>query len=124
MTYLTVPPMVARGAWMSPALLPVLGLAPVKRWVQSRIDAGAPGPSDAARAKGWSRCWGRVEDDAGNSAESRLLAPEGYTLTAAAAVDIGLRASRGELPSGFHTPSRALGADYVTGLAGVSREDV
>jgi short subunit dehydrogenase-like uncharacterized protein len=123
-TYVAVPGAVALAAPGFGALAPALGFASVRAFAQRRVDARAPGPSDEARARGWSRCWGRVEDDAGNSAESRLLAPEGYTLTAAAAVDIGLRASRGELPSGFQTPSRALGADYVTGLAGVSREDV
>jgi short subunit dehydrogenase-like uncharacterized protein len=123
-TYVAVPAGMALAAPGFGALAPALGLAPVKAFVQRRVDARAPGPSDEARAKGWSRCWGRVEDDAGGSAEARLLAPEGYTLTAAAAVDIALRAGRGELPAGFQTPSRALGPDYVTGLAGVSREDL
>ena len=39
------------------------------------------------------------------------------------ALDLAERALRGEAPVGYQTPARAHGADYVLGIAGVSRRD-
>ena len=55
---------------------------------------------------------------------ARLTGPEGYTLTALAGVRIAQRALEPGLPTGFQTPSRALGADFVLTLPGVERVDV
>jgi short subunit dehydrogenase-like uncharacterized protein len=126
-TYLTVPPLVARTAWLQPALQPLLGWGPVRRFVQARIDAAPAGPTDEARARGWSRCWGRLEDAAGHAVEAWWKGPEGYTLTAITAVDLAHRlqdpAVAAEL-TGFRTPAGAFGADYAMGVPGAERGDV
>jgi hypothetical protein len=55
-------------------------------------------------------------------ATSRLLTPEGYTLTSLAALAIATRV--GELRPGFVTPSRAFGPDFILTIPGCTREDV
>jgi short subunit dehydrogenase-like uncharacterized protein len=126
-TYLTVPPLVARTAFLQAALQPLLGWGPVRRFVQSRIDAAAPGPSDEARARGWSRCWGRLQDAEGHAVEAWWSGPEAYTLTAITAVDLAVRlcdAAVAAERTGFRTPGGAFGPDYATGLPGTERGDV
>ena len=83
----------------------------------------APGPTPEERSKGRSYLWGRVEDDAGNSAEARLQTPEGYTLTAEASLLIVEKVLAGQATPGYHTPSSAFGADLVMELPGVTRSD-
>jgi short subunit dehydrogenase-like uncharacterized protein len=64
-----------------------------------------------------------VTDDAGGRAVSRLRGPEGYTLTALAALAVVGRVLTGAAPPGFQTPSLAYGADFVLELPGVVRTD-
>ncbi|MBX3183566.1 MAG: saccharopine dehydrogenase NADP-binding domain-containing protein [Polyangiaceae bacterium] len=96
-------------------------------WVQSqllaRVARGPAGPSDDQRARGKSWLYGEVVNAAGERRVSRLTAPEGYTLTADAALKVAERVLRGEASPGFQTPSRAFGADFVLELEGVRRED-
>jgi short subunit dehydrogenase-like uncharacterized protein len=47
-----------------------------------KIDKQKPGPSDEKRESGRSFLWGKVWDEKGNTAESRLETVSGYTLTA------------------------------------------
>lgn len=105
-------------------LEPLVGSRPVRgllrRWIRRR----PPGPTEAERARGESRIWGEVEDDVGGRAAARLRTPEGYTLTAWAAVAATERVLGGEAPAGFQTPSLAYGPDFVLELEGVVREDV
>jgi short subunit dehydrogenase-like uncharacterized protein len=53
---------------------------PIQKYLQSKIPAG--GPSDEERAKGKTLLWGEVTDGDGSRVESRMQAPEGYTITA------------------------------------------
>jgi short subunit dehydrogenase-like uncharacterized protein len=101
-----------------------LGSGPVRRAMLKRIRAGAAGPDDARRARGASLLWGEVTDDAGGRALSRLRGPEGYPLTAMTAVECARRVLAGEVPPGFHTPSRAFGPEFITTFDGVTREDL
>ncbi len=102
----------------------LLGSSVVQGLLGSWIDAMAPGPSEEERARGESRLWGEVEDEAGRRAVSRLRGPESYDFTALAAVSVVERVMAGEAPPGFQTPSLAYGADFVLGIPGVAREDV
>jgi short subunit dehydrogenase-like uncharacterized protein len=92
----------------------------LKAWIRRR----PPGPSDEQRRDGASLVWGEATDASGNRVVSRMKAPEGYTLTAMATVEIARRILDGSCPSGFQTPARAFGPDLVTELPGVVREDV
>jgi short subunit dehydrogenase-like uncharacterized protein len=52
-----------------------------------------------------------------------LRTPEGYTLTAHAAVASVERVLDGGAPLGFQTPARAFGRDFVLGIEDVTRDD-
>lgn len=96
-------------------------------WVQGRlkrkIQSSPPGPTDEQRARGRCYLWGEASDAAGQKVVSRLRTPEGYTLTAHAALAVVERVLAGQVPAGFQTPSRLFGPDFVLELEGVTRED-
>jgi short subunit dehydrogenase-like uncharacterized protein len=122
--YMTVSGALRRAMRLSRWLAPVLAAAPVRRFAARRVRARAPGPSDAARARGASLLWGEAVAADGRRVEARLQGPEGYTLTAMSAVRLAERALAGQAPPGFQTPSRAYGADVVLEIPGVVRTDV
>lgn len=105
--------------WMR-YLGPLMGSAPVQWFMKGRIRARKAGPSPERRARSRSFLWGEVANEAGDTRVSRLETPEGYTLTAIAAVEIARRVLSGEVSPGFQTPAGAFGADFVTILEGVS----
>jgi short subunit dehydrogenase-like uncharacterized protein len=122
--YMAIPAPVRRVMRYGRPLLPVLALAPVRRWLESRVRRGAPGPTAEQRARGWSRFWAEARDDTGRSAAARLLAPEGYELTVRTALECTQRVLRGEWRAGYQTPSSAYGPDLVLAIDGVQREDL
>lgn len=99
-----------------------LGMGPVQRFIQSRIPKG--GASDEQRKRGRSYLWGRAEDADGNFVESRIVAVEGYTLTALAALHIAKKVLSGDFNPGFQTPAKAYGADLILEIEGSQRFDV
>jgi short subunit dehydrogenase-like uncharacterized protein len=122
--YMSMPPAMRRLARLSRLAAPLLASGVVRRALAARVRAGPPGPTDAERARGASLLWGEAVADDGRRAEARLRGPEGYTLTALAAVHLARRALGGDAPPGFQTPSRAYGPDVVLELPGVARADV
>jgi short subunit dehydrogenase-like uncharacterized protein len=121
--YMAAPAALRLAVRASRYVAPLLASKPVQRFLKARIRAGAPGPTDAERARGKSYLWGEATDGAGRRAVSRLRTPEGYTLTVLAALAIVDKVLGGAAPPGFQTPSRAYGPDFVLGIEGVSRED-
>lgn len=105
-------------------VLPLLATAPVQRYLKGRIAARTPGPSAERRAGTRSRLWGEAVDLAGRSVRSRLVAPDGYTLTAMTAVAAAQRVLAGEVALGFQTPSRAFGKDFILEFPHTQREDL
>ena len=122
--YMAMTPAMRRSLLLSRRLGWLLSSGPVRRWLVRRAQALEPGPSDASRARGESRFWGEVRNAEGRTAISRLTAPEGYTLTARTAVASARRVLAGGISTGFQTPSRAFGADFILEQEGVRREDV
>jgi short subunit dehydrogenase-like uncharacterized protein len=102
-------------------LAPIVGLKPVKRALQWVIGRRVTGPSDTQRGAGRSYLWGRAQNARGRGATATFDTPEGYSLTAVAAIDATLRVAAGEVGGGALTPSLAFGADYVETLPGVSK---
>jgi len=100
----------------------LLASGPVQDYLQKQIPPG--GPSDAERAKGKSLLWGEATDLNGNRVESRLQGPEGYTLTAHAALNIAQKIISGNFKPGFQTPAQAYGADLILEVAGTTRQDI
>lgn len=101
----------------------LLGSSIVQSVLKHRIRAGPPGPTDAQRARRKSFLWGEAEDAAGQRVVSRLRGPEAYTMTVHTALAIVERVLAGEAPSGFQTPSRAYGCDFILGLEGIFQKD-
>jgi short subunit dehydrogenase-like uncharacterized protein len=99
----------------------LLATKPVQDYLQKQIPPG--GPSDAERAKGKTYLWGEATDLNGNRVESRLQTPEGYTITALAALNIARKILDGNFTAGFQTPAKAYGADLVLEVPGVTRTD-
>ena len=122
--YTAMTPAQRRAVRLSRWIAPLLAWAPVRRRLVARARARKPGPSDASRQRGETRLWGEVRDAAGRTAISRLVAPEGYTLTARTAVAAAKRLLAGGVDFGFLTPSRAFGADFILEQPGTRREDV
>lgn len=119
--YMAAPPGLLRAAKVGRYLGKFMGWGPVQKYLQSKIKPG--GPSDSARAKGFSLLWGEVSDEQGKVVTSRLKTPEGYTLTALTALLIVQRVLNGQAPAGFQTPSKAYGADLIMEVPGVVRTD-
>ena len=57
-------------------------------------------------------------------AAARLHTPEAYGFTGVTAAAIAARVLEGDVKPGFATPAGLFGADFVTALEGVVREDV
>jgi short subunit dehydrogenase-like uncharacterized protein len=104
-------------------LAPLLSTPAVRGWMRRRIASSPRGPSDEERRRRHAYVWGEAEDGSGRRVVSRLVTPQAYSLSAAAAVTIVERVLAGEAGSGFQTPSRAFGPDLVLGIEGVVRAD-
>ena len=117
-----VPPSNLKMMKMSRYLGWLLAMGPVQSYLQKKIPAG--GPSDAEREKGRTLLWGEASDADGNKVESRLQGPEGYTLTAIAALNIAEKILAGNFTPGYQTPAKAYGADLILEIDGVGRQDV
>ena len=98
----------------------LLATKPLQSILQKQIPPG--GPSDKERTKGKTLMWGEARDEQGNRVESRQQGPEGYTLTALAALNIAEKILTGNFTPGYQTPAKAHGADLVLEIDGVSRQ--
>lgn len=116
--YLAARPSTIRAARLAPLAAPVLGLAPVQRFLKARIERSVRGPGEEARRSGGVQLWGRVSDGA-RSIEATMQVPDGYTFTADAALACALRALSGQLKPGAATPSLAFGSSFAESLSGV-----
>ena len=120
--FTVVPPSNLKMMKMSRYLGWLLATKPFQDYLQKQIPAG--GPSDDERAKGKTLMWGQASDLNGNRVVSRQQGPEGYTITAIAALNIAEKILAGNFTPGYQTPARAYGADLVLEIDGVSRQDV
>ena len=109
---------VIRAARLSRFTAPLLALAPVQGFLKSRVERSVRGPDREERARGGAQFWGRASDGA-RSVEMTMTVPEGYTLTADAALECARRVVAGTVSPGAWTPSLAFGADFAASLPGV-----
>ena len=115
--YTVVPPSNLRLMRLSRYLGWLLSAKLVNDYLLQQIPLG--GPSDEDRAKGKTLLWGEAEDPNGNRVESRMTAPEGYTLTALAALNIVQKILDGNFKRGYQTPAKVYGADLILEIEGV-----
>ncbi len=113
----TPPSTIKRMRLMRP-LLPVAGLAPVKRLLQWWVGRTVTGPDAEARGKARVYLWGRAEGGDG-AATAIFDTPEGYAFTAVSSVEAVTRLLAGGVEPGALTPSLAFGAGFAESLDGV-----
>lgn len=123
--FLSVPPATSQRLRRIRWLRPLFGLAWVQRMMKNKVDKKVRGPDEKLRGTTHSRIWGQVTDAQGHQISAELETPNGYDLTVDASLGIvqhllHLGESGEALPAGYFTPSRLMGADYVTSLQGVS----
>jgi len=116
--FMSARPGVIRSARWSRFMAPLLGIRAVQDFLKLRIERTVRGPDSGERARGGTELWGRVSDES-RAAEMTMSAPEGYTLTAHAAVESARRVLGGAVKPGTWTPSLAFGADFAATLPGV-----
>lgn len=117
--YVRTTPMMRMGLRASRYLGWLLASPPIQRLLKGRIRRGAPGPDEAARARGISVVVGQVTNAEGRTMSARLAGPEGYTLTARSSVLALEKVLAGEAKPGFQTPSLAFGPGFVAEIDGV-----
>lgn len=120
--YTVVPPAALKTMKMTRYLGWLMATGFVQKYLQRNIPPG--GPSDAEREKGKTLMWGEASDDQGNRVESRQQGPEGYTLTAIAALNIAEKILAANFKPGFQTPAKAYGADLILEIEGTARQDI
>jgi short subunit dehydrogenase-like uncharacterized protein len=109
---------------LSSRLGPLLESAPLRRLLRLPVDLLGDGPTVQRRAASGRVIVAEARDAAGRCARARLRTPDAYGLTAAAALAVVERVLNGELYTGFQTPARVYGADFVLTVEGVAREDL
>jgi short subunit dehydrogenase-like uncharacterized protein len=117
-TYLAASPLLARQSRLLRRFSRLLRIGFVRKLAQRSIGWLISGPSPTERAKARAEFWGQVSDAAGNVVEAALETTDGYTLTVASALATVERVVAGGVPTGFLTPSKAFGKEFVLGLPG------
>jgi short subunit dehydrogenase-like uncharacterized protein len=121
--YMAAPTPLRVGLKLARPFLGLVGWGPVQSLLKRRIQSGPPGPTPEQRARAKSFLWGEVSDDAGRRAVSRLVTPEGYTLTTLTALAALARVREGGVPIGYQTPATAFGPDFILTIEGCARSD-
>lgn len=121
--YMAMPPaLIGRMAWLNriaPLTRPGLVQGLLKSIAAVRVTELTP----AERRQCFSVIWGEVCNAAGRTVSGALTTPEGYTLTAEAALAALAAVLAGRVRAGAWTPAAALGADFVLTLPGVKLHD-
>jgi short subunit dehydrogenase-like uncharacterized protein len=99
------------------SFLPLLGIKPVKRLLQSFANRRS-GPNETKRAAGRTYLWGRAADGA-NEVSMTMTTPEGYAFTVLSALAAVERLLASPRRPGSFTPSRFFGPEFVTTIEGV-----
>ena len=102
----------------------MFGTAPWQVWLRASMETFAKGPDEAERSARRVAVVAEAEDRRGHRAISRLGTPEAYTFTGTSGAAVAARVLAGDFESGFHTPARIYGRDFVLALPAVVREDI
>lgn len=92
--------------------------------LKKKINSNPAGPSDEKRAKSKGLVWGEVKNVNGQTAQARLIGPDGYTLTAQTSLLIAKKILNGNFKPGYQTPAGCYGADLILEAPGVTRESL
>jgi saccharopine dehydrogenase (NAD+, L-lysine-forming) len=116
--FMAAKPRVIRAARLTRFTAPLLALPFVQQFLKAGIERNVRGPDRDDRARGSVQLWGRASDGA-RSVEMTMTVPEGYTLTADAALECVRHVLSGAVAPGAWTPAQAFGPDFAASLPGV-----
>jgi saccharopine dehydrogenase (NAD+, L-lysine-forming) len=116
--FMAAKPRVIRAARLTRFTAPLLALPFVQQFLKAGIERNVRGPDRDDRARGLVQLWGRASDGA-RSVEMTMTVPEGYTLTADAALECVRHVLSGAVAPGAWTPAQAFGPDFAASLPGV-----
>ena len=122
-TYFAFPESVINLLRITRVLGPLLYNRIAKGFLKSLVDIFLKGPKEERRKSASVVFVGEVIGQKGERAVSKLITPEGYTCTSLTTVEIMNRVLKGELKTGFQTPSLAYGSNFIMQFEGVRRED-
>ena len=97
---------------------PLLGLGPVQAFMKRQVEKRVRGPSERQRSQLTTCVWGEVRDASGKKLTGRIRTANGYDITVTASLGIVSALLEGQAASGHMTPSKLMGADFVTTLPG------
>jgi short subunit dehydrogenase-like uncharacterized protein len=117
--YMAVPPATIARMRRLRLLGPLLGTPLVQGLLKRGVARSVRGPSEQKRASTVTHVWGEARGPGGAEVRRHLVVPNGYALTATAALGIVAHLLRGTDAAGFRTPSQLMGARYVLSLPGV-----
>jgi short subunit dehydrogenase-like uncharacterized protein len=118
--YMAVPPATVTRLRRLRWLGPLLGTAPVQRFLKAQVAKKVRGPSESTRGRTGCVVWGEVTNPAGQQQRLRLRTPNGYALTVTASLGIVAKLlDDAPAAGGFYTPSQLMGAEYVLSLPDV-----
>jgi short subunit dehydrogenase-like uncharacterized protein len=106
------------------ALGPILQMPYAQAMLKAQAQFFPEGPTSGERALNSCVVVAEVHSSRGHIFSARLKTPEAYSTSAETAVVIAQHVLRGDFESGFQTPARVYGADFILRFDGVSREDL
>ncbi len=92
----------------------------VRNYLKRKLKQQPAGPNDERRLKASSHVWGQVKNNAGNTIESRISLPDGYTLTALSSLIIVKKVLESNFKPGYQTPASCYGSSLVSEIPGAS----
>ncbi len=92
----------------------------IRNQLKKKIKSLPAGPSDEQRAKAIGMVWGKASNAFGDSITAALCGPEGYTITAHAALIITKKVLSGNFKPGYQTPAAVYGETLITEVPDIS----
>jgi short subunit dehydrogenase-like uncharacterized protein len=121
--YMAMKPSDIRLVKVSNLVNPLLRSKFVRTLIKKGIELQPPGPTEKERESGKSYFWGKVKNPHGETAEMRLITPEGYKLTAESACLIAYKIASDDFKPGYQTPTTAYGKNLIFEINGVKSLD-
>lgn len=122
--YTGIPPQQINQLKQLAKVLPAMRVGAFKRLAQWWVGRSVKGPDEKTRATTHAYLWGRASNERGLAVTRTMETPEGYSLTALAAVECATRVLAGRIKPGAWTPARAFGPGLAESLPGVTIGDV
>ncbi len=117
--YMAMPPKAIRQLQRMRWFSPLLGVKPVQTLLKTLVEHKVRGPDPIKREATQSHVWGEAINALGEKVIGEVITPNGYTLTADAAVEITRSVLERAPAGGYYTPSQLVGAKILLTLPGV-----